>query len=133
MKRCFKQEESPTMRAFILLVAWIAFAGVCSAADPVKQDPPAPATERSANAKPPATSATPPPGKPPVDQVFEPPPVPEFMLKKPEKPLTLEEMKRQADEAAERARRARAASGAGSTTSGADAESAGNSSKQPAK
>lgn len=36
---------------------------------------------------------------------FSPPPVPEFMLRKPAKPLTLEEMQRQADEAAERARR----------------------------
>ena len=35
---------------------------------------------------------------------FAPPPVPSFMLKKPEKPLTLEEMQRQADEAARRAR-----------------------------
>ena len=35
---------------------------------------------------------------------FSPPPVPEFMLRKPEKPLTLEEMQKQADEAARRAR-----------------------------
>ncbi len=35
---------------------------------------------------------------------FSPPPVPEFMLRKPDKPLTLEEMQRQADEAARRAR-----------------------------
>ena len=35
---------------------------------------------------------------------FSPPPVPEFMLRKPEKPLTLEEMQKQADEAAKRAR-----------------------------
>ena len=35
---------------------------------------------------------------------FSPPPVPEFMLRKPEKPLTLEEMKKQADEASRRAR-----------------------------
>lgn len=35
---------------------------------------------------------------------FSPPPVPEFMLRKPAKPLTLEEMKKQADEAAQRAR-----------------------------
>jgi hypothetical protein len=34
---------------------------------------------------------------------FSPPPVPAFMLRKPEKPLTLEEMKAQADEAASRA------------------------------
>lgn len=39
---------------------------------------------------------------------FEPPPVPEFMLRKPAQPLTIEEMRRQADEASERARRARA-------------------------
>jgi hypothetical protein len=35
---------------------------------------------------------------------FSPPPVPEFMLRKPDHPLTLEEMKAQADAAAERAR-----------------------------
>lgn len=35
---------------------------------------------------------------------FSPPPVPEFMLRKPAKPLTLEEMQKQADEAAQRAR-----------------------------
>ena len=35
---------------------------------------------------------------------FSPPPVPEFMLRQPEKPLTLEEMRQQADEAARRAR-----------------------------
>jgi hypothetical protein len=35
---------------------------------------------------------------------FAPPPVPGFMLKKPEKPLSLEEMQRQADEAARRSR-----------------------------
>lgn len=40
---------------------------------------------------------------PPPD--FSPPPVPEFMLKKPVRPLTLEEMQRQADEAAARARK----------------------------
>ena len=39
---------------------------------------------------------------------FEPPPVPDFMLRKPPQPMTLEEMQRQADEAAARARRARA-------------------------
>lgn len=35
---------------------------------------------------------------------FSPPPVPEFMLRRPDKPLTLEEMRKQADEAARRAR-----------------------------
>ena len=35
---------------------------------------------------------------------FSPPPVPEFMLRKPARPLTLEEMQKQADEAARRAR-----------------------------
>ena len=80
----------------------------------------------------PAAQAPKPPAK---DLKFDTPPVPGFMLRKPEKPLTVEEMKRQADEAAEKekARRARAASSAGSTTSGSGAESAGNSFKQPAK
>ena len=35
---------------------------------------------------------------------FSPPPMPGFMLKKSDKPLTLEEMKQQADEASKRAR-----------------------------
>ncbi len=35
---------------------------------------------------------------------FSPPPVPEFMLRKPAQPLTLEQMQEQADEAARRAR-----------------------------
>ena len=35
---------------------------------------------------------------------FSPPPVPGFMLHKPDKPLTLEEMKAQADEASGKAR-----------------------------
>ena len=39
-----------------------------------------------------------------VQPDFSPPPVPEFMLRKPAKPLTLEEMQKQADEAARRAR-----------------------------
>jgi hypothetical protein len=34
---------------------------------------------------------------------FSPPPVPQFMLRKPDQPLTLEQMKEQADEAARRA------------------------------
>jgi hypothetical protein len=50
----------------------------------------------------PAPAASAPP------QTFEPPPVPQFMLRKPERPLTQEEMQRQADEAAARARRASA-------------------------
>ncbi|MFM9967943.1 MAG: hypothetical protein ACKVQK_06035 [Burkholderiales bacterium] len=39
---------------------------------------------------------------------FEPPPVPEFMLRKPSQPLTMEEMQRQVDEANKKAQRARA-------------------------
>ena len=53
---------------------------------------------------------------------FSPPPVPEFMLRKPEKPLTLEEMQRQADEAAQRAR---AQSGKGAPPPKSPAQSAG--------
>lgn len=43
----------------------------------------------------------------PDGRIFEPPPVPQFMLHKPPTPLSLEEMKSQADEAAARAKRAR--------------------------
>jgi hypothetical protein len=41
----------------------------------------------------------------PTRPEFEPPPMPAFMLQPPRAPLTLEEMRRQADEAAQRARR----------------------------
>lgn len=43
------------------------------------------------------------PASPPQPD-FSPPPVPGFMLKKPERPLSLEEMQKMADEAALRAR-----------------------------
>lgn len=45
-------------------------------------------------------------GEPPrqAEPDFSPPPVPEFMLRKPDTPLTLDEMRRQADEAAARVR-----------------------------
>ncbi len=40
---------------------------------------------------------------------FSPPPVPEFMLHKPTKSLTIEEMKKQADQASEKAKAEKAA------------------------
>jgi hypothetical protein len=51
-----------------------------------------------------AAEPAPQPGQGAPQPDFSPPPVPEFMLRKPAKPLTLEEMKKQADEAAQRAR-----------------------------
>ena len=51
-----------------------------------------------------AADPSPPPGQGASQLDFSPPPVPEFMLRKPAKPLTLEEMQKQADEAARRAR-----------------------------
>jgi len=125
------------MRIFdkLLLAACVAFGGLGYAAESVKPIPSAPAVERDAEAGQPGKPAAQSPKPPAKELKFDTPPVPGFMLRKPEKPLTIEEMKRQADEAAEKekARRARAASGVGSTTPGADAESAGNSSKQPVK
>lgn len=48
-----------------------------------------------------ADSALPASAVPQVEEPdFSPPPVPEFMLRRPTKPLTLEEMQKQADEAA---------------------------------
>ena len=48
------------------------------------------------------------PPAPPADAAgglrFDPPPVPDFMLRKPAAPLTLEEMQKQADDAARRVR-----------------------------
>ena len=55
-----------------------------------------------------AVPATQPQSQPPAGRdYFEPPPMPEFMLRKPERPLSVEEMQRQADEAAQKARRSR--------------------------
>ena len=97
-------------KAIACLPVFFAFAVIGFAADAVKPAPPSAAgVERETDAGQPAKPAAQTPKPPPTELRFEPPPVPEFMLKKPEKPLTLEEMKRQADEAAERARCARAA------------------------
>lgn len=85
--------------AGLALVACIM--GSAGAAESVKPDP-QPAAGNAAQAGKPAN--------PPME--FETPPVPDFMLKKPDKPLSVEEMKRQAEEAAERARRAKAANAA---------------------
>ena len=52
---------------------------------------------------------------------FEPPPVPQFMLRPPEKPLSREEMIRQADEAAARVRERPAAPDARSDSAPRDA------------
>jgi len=75
-----------------------------------------------------AQSAVPPPSSPGnVTQtgaetmpVFEPPPVPAFMLRKPAQPLTLQEMDRQAEEAAAKARRAREAANGGAVSRGVE-------------
>ena len=80
------------MRNFLLVAAGIAFAGVCGAAESPKQEPLPPAAEQSADAAKTPAAAPPQKGKPPKDLIFQPPPVPGFMLKKPEKPLTMEEM-----------------------------------------
>ena len=64
-----------------------------------------PALEAAGQATdPPAGTAPQGTGARPEGRVFQPPPVPEFMLRRPERPLTREEMQRQADEAAARAR-----------------------------
>ena len=58
-----------------------------------------------------APVAAPAPVAPPAAAVpevyFAPPPVPSFMLQKPARPLTIEEMQQQADEASQRARQGR--------------------------
>jgi len=61
---------------------------------------------QSTVARPPSPGSTEQTGAEPMP-VFEPPPVPAFMLRKPAQPLSLQEMDRQAEEAAARARRAR--------------------------
>ena len=95
---------------------------------PAAQSPKPPAKELKFDTPPvpgkPAAQSPKPPAK---EYKFEPPPVPGFMLRKPEKPLTIEEMKRQADEAAEKekARRAREAGSTGAPTTSFGAESTG--------
>ena len=82
----------------VCLFAGLLPAGLAHSADDASRSPPvaqAPAAPKA--------------GVSPVMREFEPPPVPEFMLRKPAQPLTQEEMRRQADQASERARRARAA------------------------
>lgn len=115
----------------LFLAVSMALADVGNAAETVKQDPAVPAAERPSEAKPAPAAAPTPKGKPLGDLVFEPPPVPDFMLKKPAKPLTLEEMKRQADEAAEKSRRAQEAGKAGSPAAGANAGPAREAPAQP--
>jgi hypothetical protein len=96
----------------LLLTGWMAIADAVIAAEAVTQNPAVPAAAQPAAAKPVPAAAPEAKGKPPGEMLFAPPPVPDFMLKKPEKPLTLLEQQKQADEAAER-ERARSAREAG--------------------
>jgi hypothetical protein len=123
----------PFRHTVFLVFALMAIADVGVAGEAVIQDPAVPAAERPAESKPAPAARPAGKGKPPPELYFAPPPVPEFMLKKPEKPLTLEEMKRQADAAAEKekARRAREASAKGSPAPGANAGSANEAPAQP--
>jgi hypothetical protein len=49
---------------------------------------------------PPATPEQGAPARPEAPRYFQPPPMPDFMKRRPERPLTQEEMQKQADEAA---------------------------------
>ncbi|MBI3043897.1 MAG: hypothetical protein HYY78_13850 [Betaproteobacteria bacterium] len=127
------------IRLTYILIAAAVLGGPVHAAESANQDSQRAGAEQSDSApaakqaaEPPSTAqrpAQPPAGKPkgkdPATVHFEPPPVPEFMLRKSAKPLTLEEMQRQADEAAERARRERAAREAKAPKAGTDAGSVG--------
>ena len=119
------------MRMFdkLLLAAFVAFGGLGYAAESVKPTPSAPAVERDAETGQPGKPAAQSPKPPATELRFETPPVPGFMLRKPEKPLTVEEMKRQADEAAEKARRTREAGSTGAPTPSSGAESTGTKSR----
>src|SRR5262245_45604966 len=97
--------------AALFLSVGLVFAQTCGAAEVMKQDSTV-TGQPPVEAKPASPAASGSQGKPPPNVVFETPPVPEFMIKKPAKPLTIEEMQKQADEASERARRSRAAAGA---------------------
>ena len=117
----------------LLLAAGVALAGWCHAAETATPPASTPAAERDAGvgqAGKPAAQAT---KVPATELKFETPPVPDFMLKKPEKALTIEEMKRQADEAAERSRRAREQGQASSPAPGTNAGPAGEAQAQPKK
>ena len=114
------------MRIFdkLLLAACVAFGDLGYAAESVKPMPSAPAVERDAETGQPGKPAAQSPKPPAKDLKFDTPPVPGFMLRKPENPLTIEEMKRQADEAAEKekARRAREAGSTGAPTTSSGTE-----------
>jgi hypothetical protein len=113
--------KSYLSKSVAMLAACIAFPVMGYAADTVPPAPSSPAVKPAAEAD--QFGSPPAPAKPPVQNpgvpVFETPPMPGFMLRKPEKPLTIEEMKQQADEAAEKSRRARAADGKGGPVPGA--------------
>jgi len=117
------------MRIFnnLLLAACVAFSGLGYAAESDKPMPSAPVLERDAETGQPGKPAAQAPKSPASELKFDTPPVPGFMLRKPEKPLTVEEMKRQADEAAEKekARRAREAGNTGAPASSTGAEPTG--------
>lgn len=85
------------------IAAAVGLAGVGHAADPVKPAAPLADPEKAAD----RSSGATPGHENPRGLDFAPPPVPDFMLRKPEQPLTLEQMRRQADEAAEKSRRGR--------------------------
>ena len=109
------------MKVFVTIVACVLVAVSGYAAEADKPAPsPGAGIERETGAGQPAKPA-PQATKPVTELRLEPPPVHDFMLKKPEKPLTVEEMQRQADEASERARRARAAAGAAPPSPGPEA------------
>jgi hypothetical protein len=117
----FKKAKSHLTKTAAALAVCIAFPVMGHAADTAAPAPSTPAVKPAADAEQFGSPLA--PAKPPVQNpgvpVFETPPMPGFMLRKPEKPLTIEEMKQQADEAAEKARKARAAESKSSPGPGA--------------
>ena len=121
------------MKILVTIASCVLFAVSGYAAEADKPAPsPSASVERESGAGQPAKPA-PQATKPVTELRFEPPPVPDFMLKKPEKPLTVEEMQRQADEASERARRARAAADAAPPSPGPEAGARKNEAPVPGK
>ena len=82
---------------------------VCAVAAPWAQAEAPNAVIAQADAASGAPEKASPQGKPAPMREFATPPVPEFMLHKSSKPMTVEEMQRQAHEASEKARREREA------------------------
>ena len=112
------------MKLTISAAAWATVAVLHCAAGPIGSGLFPVMVAQAAEPSKPGQPAAAAPSEAPVMREFEPPPMPDFMLRKPAQPLSQAEMQRQADEAAEKARKAKAAAGQGAAPAGPETGSA---------